>query len=413
MSALPPVARVALLFGGGVASSSLGVEALPLLLLLVVLAPIVASRRPGGGTLLTLVVVAGWLHGWVGTASCPSPLPLAPVGYFEAAPRSGGAPFRLLRSRCVFTAVVSGDEPVAAGRVLQLEGEWVQGARAHWLRVRSVRDRGDVSQAAAERRGAGVSSATGAAVSAPDVSGSRTSDHTGGLGAASARWRDGLTGRLHDRYGETAPMVAALILARREGLDRELRDGFARTGIAHLLAISGFHVGVVAGIVLALLRLVRVPRARAAMLGVVAIWAYVGLIGGPSAAVRAALILTFVSLSRMLNRPTAMWGPLGAALLVSLVWDPEALRSAGFQLSFAGAAGLLAWSGPVERVLRRGRPGRLGGLVPALATGIAATAATLPFVVWHFEQLSLVGIPATLLASPLVATAVQIGRAHV
>ena len=201
-------------------------------------------------------------------------------------------------------------------------------------------------------------------------------------------------------------MVAALILARKEGLDRTLRDGFAQTGIVHLLAISGFHVGVVTGMVLALLRLVRVTRSRSALVAVGVIWAYVGLIGAPAAAVRAALILSFVSLARALNRPTARWGPLGAALLVSLVWDPDALRSAGFQLSFAGAAGLLAWTRPIERAFRALLGHRVPGLLQALATGIAATAATLPFVVWHFEQLSLVGIPATLLASPLVALAV-------
>ena len=79
--------------------------------------------------------------------------------------------------------------------------------------------------------------------------------------------------RLERLYGERAPLVAALILARREGMDRALGETFARTGIAHLLAISGFHVGILAGAALALLRLVRVGRRRAGLGAAALAWA--------------------------------------------------------------------------------------------------------------------------------------------
>ena len=221
------------------------------------------------------------------------------------------------------------------------------------------------------------------------------------------RWRAALVERLHQRYGERGALVSALILASKEGLESDLREAFARTGIAHLLAISGFHVGVVSGLILAVVKSFRVPKRRAAVVAAVATWLYVALIGFPDAACRAATIIALLSLSRARARPPARWGALGAALLILLVLDPRRLWSPGFQLSFSGAAGLVAWGDPVKRALRR-IAGRWipDGLAGAVAAGVAATVATMPVVAWHFERVSLVGVPATLLAAPLVALAV-------
>ncbi|GMV07299.1 MAG: hypothetical protein AMXMBFR53_35740 [Gemmatimonadota bacterium] len=218
------------------------------------------------------------------------------------------------------------------------------------------------------------------------------------------RWREALGARVDALYGEQAPVVGALILARREGLDPALREAFARSGTAHLLAISGFHVGVLAGALFALLRGARVGRRRAGLGAALAAWLYVALLGFPDAASRAALILTAVAASRARGRPPARWGGLGAALLALVAGDPARLLSPGFQLSFAGAAGLVAWSRPLRRRLARW-PRLPDGVADGVAAGVAATLATLPIVAWHFERVSLVGIPATLAATPLVVVA--------
>jgi competence protein ComEC len=222
------------------------------------------------------------------------------------------------------------------------------------------------------------------------------------------RWRDHLVGRLRGLYGDRAPLVAALTLARREGLDRDLQDSFARSGIAHLLAISGFHVGVIAGIVLSALGACGVGARRRELGAASAAWVYVALIGFPDAACRAATMLALVALSRARGRPSARWAPVGAALLLLVAVEPSKLSSPGFQLSFAGVAGLVAWSGPLSRAVRRPLGRRCPReLATAVAAGMAATLATLPVVAWHFERVSLVGIPATLVATPLVSLALS------
>jgi competence protein ComEC len=302
-------------------------------------------------------------------------------GRFLASPVGGSAPFRA-RSACwdVTVVVPAASDSVAraslpAGIPVRLEGRWRQGRLRPWFQ------------------------ATRAAV-AEDVPTARAWSWW------PVRWRDHLVERLRGLYGERAPLVTALTLARREGLDRDLQESFARSGIAHLLAISGFHVGVIAGAVLTGLALCGVGARRRELGAAAAAWAYVALIGFPDAACRAALMLALVALSRARGRAPARWAPIGAALLILVAASPEKLASAGFQLSFAGAAGLVAWAGPLSRAIRGLCRRRCPeALATALAAGLSATLATLPVVAWHFERVSLVGIPATLAATPLVSLA--------
>jgi competence protein ComEC len=231
---------------------------------------------------------------------------------------------------------------------------------------------------------------------------------------ATVRWRDRLVARLHRLYPDHGPLIAALVLARREGLDRDLQASFAVTGIAHLLAISGFHVGLIAALLYAALRAGGGSQRMAAAGAAAASWAYVGFIGFPDAASRAALILSCVAASRWRGYPPSRWGPLAAAGLFLIATDPLRLSRAGFQLSFAGAAGLVAWARPVQErltgVVSRYRGVHSGAgaptaLLSSVSAGLAATLATLPIVAWHFERVSLVGIPFTLAAAPLVSLA--------
>jgi competence protein ComEC len=197
------------------------------------------------------------------------------------------------------------------------------------------------------------------------------------------------------------------VLARREGVDPALRTSFTRAGVAHLLAISGFHVGIVAALVLGLLRAGGVRRRPAAVAGAAAVGAYVAFIGAPDAAVRAALLLGLVGAGVVRGRPVHRAGALATGLLLFVVGDPGAPTRPGFQLSFLGAGGLVFLAPVLDRaLLRRLRWARARGSREAVAVGIAATLATLPAVAWHFGEVSAVGIPATLAGTPLVAVAI-------
>jgi competence protein ComEC len=198
-------------------------------------------------------------------------------------------------------------------------------------------------------------------------------------------------------------LAEAMILARKEGIDTEQRDRFARAGLAHLLAISGLHVGLIAGALLLLGGILRLsPRATAATT-VCATIAYVLFLGAPHAATRAALQVTLALAGRIWQRPADPFSLIATAALVILLHDPLAILDPGFQLSFAGTAGIIALRRRFLAVLplRLARPIR-----ESVAVSIAATLATAPFTVIHFGQIAPIGVVANLIAIPVTGVAV-------
>ena len=384
MAGLPPVARLALVFVAGSALMHPGARFLAPLLVLLIAAPIRASRRPDLRAIWLLAAVAGAAAGLAaGHATRRCDLHAqdgaeASVTGRLLAEGDRTLPFEVeAPGGCRVTIRIQGED-IPLGQVVTLSGRWRAWSGGFILEVVS-------SEPPRVRDG---------------IAGGW--DPTGRL----IRWRGHLVRRLHALYPKHGGVVAALVLARKEGLDPQIREAFARTGTAHLLAISGFHVGVVAGLLLLAFRMAGAPRRRAGLLAAGGAWTYVAFIGFPSAACRAALILATVAVSRARGRPPARFGALGVALLALVVWDPGSLTGAGFQLSFAGAGALVLWGSRIAAVLASWSGGRLPrSLLTAVGAGVAATAGTLPIVAWHFERVSLVGIPATLVVSPLVVLA--------
>jgi competence protein ComEC len=215
--------------------------------------------------------------------------------------------------------------------------------------------------------------------------------------------REAAFSRVRTRFPNETPLAESLLLARRESLDVAVRDDFAAAGLAHLLAISGAHVGILAAMVVLLAGVLRMrPRASAMAATVIAV-AYVVLLGAPAAAARAALQSIALLASRLAQRPADRLTLLGGAALVLTAADPAAPLGAGFQLSFAGVYGLLVFGPPIARVLPDSWP-RL--LASALVPTLAATAATAPIAAWHFGLVSHIGPISNLVAAPLLALAI-------
>jgi competence protein ComEC len=400
VKAAAPIARFALVYAAGVAA---GLMSVPVWIsLLTGLVACAAPKRPSGRLVevragLIAVAVAGALAGYAtsstdgttadGLAVCAVDSVL--TGRFLSPPLSESTPLARDDGCGVMTVVLpetdldaTPREARAAGKPVRVRGRQREGRHRPWFAATHIEavDRVEPRLAVVDRV------------------------HWGAV-----RLRGGLVRRIHELYGVRAPLITALTLARTEGLDRDVRDSFAGAGIAHLLAISGFHVGVVAGLVSIALTALPWGRRRKRLLAAAVTAGYVALIGFPVSACRAALIILLTALSVALGRVPSRWGALGGAALILLWIDPRELANAGFQLSFAGAAGLVAWAGPLESWLLthlRGPTHRAGRTVTSsLAAGIAATVATLPFVAWHFGRVALLGIPATLVATPLVSLA--------
>ncbi|HJQ66477.1 MAG TPA: DNA internalization-related competence protein ComEC/Rec2 [Gemmatimonadales bacterium] len=208
--------------------------------------------------------------------------------------------------------------------------------------------------------------------------------------------RDAVARRSAILFGARAPLVDALIIGRTADLDAGLRERYARSGLAHILSISGLHVGFFAAWLTLLLRLAGVsPRARL-VVSTLAVLAYCWLIGFPAPATRAGIMLAVDGVARWRQRVVAPRGTIALAALVVLLIDPWAIHSIGAWLSIA-AIGAVIWA---DREIAGPRAFKL------VAPALAATLVTAPITAFAFGTVAPIGVIANLIAIPLGALAV-------
>ena len=139
---------------------------------------------------------------------------------------------------------------------------------------------------------------------------------------------------------EAGGYAAAMLLGNRTSLSREDRSAFSRLGIAHILSVSGFHVGVLIGFLALLFRWLRLPQGARLGLYALVLGGYVLLCGSGSPVLRASLLLLLSHRGRMLRRPRSPLHLLAAAWILMLLWSPVQLTGLSFQLSFGAVLGI-------------------------------------------------------------------------
>ena len=242
-------------------------------------------------------------------------------------------------------------------------------------------------------------------------------DHVTPTGAS----RGGIRGALDDvrRRAESAlergtqPPAAALlrgfVLGQDDRIPEDVRDDFRRSGLAHVLAVSGQNVMLLAILATPLLALAGVPlRSRLVAIALI-IAIYVPVAGAGASIQRAGVMGVAGVVASLASRPTARWYALGLAAAVTLAIDPRATADIGWQLSFCAVAGLLVLAPPLIRLLAPSGAGVRRALAEGAAMTLAATLATAPLAAHHFGTVSLTAIPANLVALPAIAPAMWLG----
>ncbi len=204
-----------------------------------------------------------------------------------------------------------------------------------------------------------------------------------------------------------AGLAAGILVGLRDRVDRDLAAAFTATGLSHVVAISGWNIALVAGLVGAVLA----GRARRTRSGavVIAIAAYTVLAGASASVVRAAAMTAVALLARESGRPGTAAAALGWAVALLVVANPASAVDVGLQLSAAATAGLIAWSAPITAALER-RAGWLPRWVrEGLGVSLAAQAATLPLVLLAFGRVAPLSPITNLAVVPLVPLAMATG----
>jgi competence protein ComEC len=224
--------------------------------------------------------------------------------------------------------------------------------------------------------------------------------------------------------GPEASVLKALIIGERSGISPEVRTAFTRTGVSHLLAISGLHIGIVASAAFMLFRwllgfssqllMTGWARKGAALLTLVPVCLY-ALLAGMSPSTQRALVMAVVFLlAFLLEREHDLMNTVALAALAILGVHPPALFSISFQLSFAAVVAIVAGMPAAPRRAAGG----LRPLAPTLAgrirrtawlfvmVSVLATAGTQPLVLHYFNTASIIGVPANILAVPVIGYAV-------
>ena len=145
------------------------------------------------------------------------------------------------------------------------------------------------------------------------------------------------------RHGHTNAIIKALIIGERSGIPHEISEAFRNSGASHILALSGFHLGIIYGILSAALSVIgnteRSKRLRSAL--TVAFCGFYTLATGAGASItRAFLFVVLKETARLTHRYTGTARILLSAMLVQLVFSPSSIKSASFQLSYAAMAGI-------------------------------------------------------------------------
>jgi len=208
-----------------------------------------------------------------------------------------------------------------------------------------------------------------------------------------------------------AALAQGFVLGDDEAIDAATEEDFRRSGLAHLLAVSGQNVTLLGLLAMPLLGALGIPLRERLLWVLALIVVYVPVAGAGPSIQRAAVMGALGLLATLVGRRGSRLYALAVAAVVTLAIDPGIAADVGWQLSFAAVLGILL----LAPSLRGAIVARLGpgpwrrALAEGVAVTVAATLATAPLIAFHFETLSTTTLAANVLALPAVAPAMWLG----
>ena len=211
-------------------------------------------------------------------------------------------------------------------------------------------------------------------------------------------------------------LLMGLLAGDRSGIPEALRSDFQRSGLVHVLAISGFHVVLLAGLLMTFLKATGLPHKIVRVVGILLLAIYVPVTGGSPAVTRAVIMFAVPQVGMLFQRPAGALNSLGVALVFILLPNPQVLWNPGFQLSAAATVGIILGSShnPLRALPEGLSKNRLWGkfqsfILEPTYTTVCATLATAPFLIYHFKTLAPLAWLGNIVIVPLISWGMEAG----
>lgn len=226
----------------------------------------------------------------------------------------------------------------------------------------------------------------------------------------------------HHVTGAPAAFLKGILLGLRGGISPEVKETFSNTGVIHVLAISGLHVGLIAGLFFGFFRLLRLPENWASLAVIITLIVYCFLTGGSPSVVRASIMGSVILLGNVVNRQGDIYNSLALAAIIILVISPSDIFYVGFQMSFGATLAIVylvprmqswlpsAWL--PEKPATVGARFRKWALMLFLVS-LAAQIGTTPMAVYYFNRLPLISLAANLVVVPMIGLILGLALAAV
>lgn len=205
--------------------------------------------------------------------------------------------------------------------------------------------------------------------------------------------------QLNSRHEE---FLKGIILADRTGMDEVTVSDFNKSGLVHLLAISGSHMLIIFWLILLISKTIFPVKWRkvAICIALVAIWCFAIFIDYGSSVVRSCLMISFYYMTKLLNRPPNLIHSMALSAFVILIWDSQQIFDVGFQLSYVAVFGIYWLNQPIIKCFPERNNVIYKFFLAIFSLSLSAQLATLPLVLYYFHQYSLVSIIANLCIIP-------------
>lgn len=206
-------------------------------------------------------------------------------------------------------------------------------------------------------------------------------------------------------------LAEALLIGYKDDLDRDLLQSYTNTGVVHVIAVSGMHLGLIFWLLNLLFKPLLKRRKTAWMHPVLIIcllWVFTLIAGGSASIVRAAVMFTFILLGTAFNRKASIYNTLAVSAFLLLCYNPYWLWDVGFQLSYIAVLSIVIFYKPIYHFLYL-KNRSLDWIWQLLAVSLAAQILTTPVVLFHFHQFPVYFLITNLLIVP-VSSLVLIGE---